>query len=450
MSDRIRVIANASKFKPASLNDLVYSPRFLSFHLQGSHFRDLLFLSGPGAQLNAIDQCDAFRSDQLDKKDYHLFVYKLEDEWYFDLRHPFGWVPSEWSYHSIVSVLKFSLPDHGVAPDDSSSLHGYVDNWFLFSRGGDASHNVRWATLKGLFDQLGISMHEEQKSCDQVVNALGWDWDTDSRLMICPTDKHEVCVSRLSGWHAKALADQPFSSEEIERLVGLMQWISSACPVAVPYVASLRAVTLRFTSTAPRSHCTIKLSAEAKECVAFLHGFFAQWDRKQPLFAGFSPICAWQYLIRCDASTLFGAGGFILPSRRSYIHAWSEEERQLALSHSTDPDRESTTVFELLGLLLFLGFLGEVLRGKRVQIELDSEPAVRCLLRGFSVTPACLLLVRKIRDHCARLCIIPRFEHILSSLNSIADHLSHNDFDQANERAKVELSLPLMSPFYHV
>jgi len=71
LSDRIRVIANLSKFTPHSVNDLVFSPKFISFHLQGHHLRDLLALSGPNPQFSAIDQQEAFRSEQLDHKDLH-------------------------------------------------------------------------------------------------------------------------------------------------------------------------------------------------------------------------------------------------------------------------------------------------------------------------------------------------------------------------------------------
>jgi len=325
-------------------------------------------------------------------------------------------------------------------------LQGYVDNWFLISKVDDDSHSSRWDVLKSAFVKLGLFMHEEQISSSQAVNAIGWDWDTKSGLMICTLDKYDACASRLLDWNSRALNNLPFSSLEFEQLVGLLQWVCAACPVIVTSLAAMRAVTLK--SNSPSSHSTygIVLSPECKESVLFLHQFFTGWNRKCSLFAGFSPVCSWEVLIRCDASTDFGAGGFSLPSRECCIYPWSEEDRRLALSHSDEPGRESTTVCELLAILLLLRFFGERLRGKRVQFESDSEPAIRILSKCFSEKPACLFVVRKIRDLCASFNIIPRWEHILSSLNSIADSLSHNDFPQAVAHAKAELSLQLKPP----
>jgi hypothetical protein len=127
------------------------------------------------------------------------------------------------------------------------------------------------------------------------------------------------------------------------------------------------------------------------------------------------------------------------------IYAWDSEDRAKALAHSVSPIRESTTFFELLGILKILTYLAPILRGKRVQIESDNEAAIRDLICCFSGKPLCMEVIAEIRDLCAINFIIPRFEHILSQFNSIADRLSHDDFTQANSLCLEEFQRPLLS-----
>ena len=128
------------------------------------------------------------------------------------------------------------------------------------------------------------------------------------------------------------------------------------------------------------------------------------------------------------------------------VHEWTSEERSRALAHREQPIRESTTFFELLGILLILLQFAPLLLGKRVQIECDNEAAVRDLVCCFSGKPQCMSVIAEIRNVCAANFITPRFEHILSQFNSIADRLSHDDFFQANELCLREFDRPLLLP----
>jgi hypothetical protein len=130
-----------------------------------------------------------------------------------------------------------------------------------------------------------------------------------------------------------------------------------------------------------------RLDDRCSAAVVALASFFESWDKSCRLFAGFSPVAQWEVLIRVDASTDFGAGGFYLPSRECFIHKWTPDERATALAHSATPLRESTTFFELKGILLALQHSALLLKGKRVQIECDNEAAVRDLTCCFSGKP---------------------------------------------------------------
>jgi hypothetical protein len=286
-------------------------------------------------------------------------------------------------------------------------------------------------------------MHEEQDSLAGIVNALGWDWDMKLGCFSCPLDKYENCLKLTSDWAARAAADDSFTLPEIESVAGLFQWISTACPAIIASVASLQALkhTMKRSAAASR-----KLDDRSKGAIIGLERFFVYWNRSCPLFSGFSPSTTWEVLIKVDASTDFGAGGFCIPSFGYLIHEWSHDERKQAMAHSEQAIRESTTFFELLGILLMLVEFAPQLAGKRVQIESDNEAAVRDLVSCFSGKPMCMRVIADIRNLCALHHIIPRFEHILSCFNMIADRLSHNDLHQANDLCQSEFSRHLLPP----
>jgi len=383
------------------------------------------------------------RADHINLAYAHFYCYQLLKEWFIDLRDPFGNIKSEYTYATIVAVLKWAFNDDCKVVVDDSKLLGYVDNWFLLSRANCLSHDSRWEYLKSVFELLGAPMHEEQSSLLSVVNALGWDWDLLTNSFSCPIDKYNNCLRLSAEWADRAQKNDLFSFVEIDSIAGLFQWISTACPAIIPAVASLQALKHALKMSGQRER---RLDSRCSSAVTALAKFFTSWNRSCPLFAGFSPVAHWDVLIRVDASTDFGAGGFCFPSRDCVIHAWSPEERARALAHSSAPLRESTTFFELQGILLILTHFAPLLRGKRVQIECDNEGAIRDLVCCFSGKPLCMDVIAQIRDLCALFSITTRFEHILACFNCIADSLSHDLFSQASAVCQLELQVALLKP----
>lgn len=443
LSQRFRVISNFSAGRAGSINSLIYSPKLISTHLQSSHLRDSLFLLGPNARFDAIDQHDAFRANHINLDDAHLYCYQVGREWFVDLRDPFGNVKSEYTYAIVVAVLKWAFECDTSLVVESSMLLGYVDNWFLLSKANCPSHDTRWVQLKAKFKLLGAPMHEEQRGKDGIVNALGWDWDLQSGFFACPEDKYANCLRLTQDWSRRAAINDSFLFSEIDSLAGLFQWISTACPAIIASVASLQALKHSLKRSGLPSS---KLDVRSKGAVIDLAAFFITWDRKCCLFAGFSPTHRWEILIKVDASTDFGTGGVCFPSLDCFVHEWSPDERSRALAHSALPIRESTTFFELLGIFLILAHFAPMLRGRRVQIECDNEAAIRDLGTCFSGKPLCMAVIADIRNLCASSFIIPRYEHILSQYNLIADRLSHNDFLQAKVLCQEEFQQALLPP----
>ena len=151
LSLRFRVISNCSAGRSARINNLVYSPKLISTHLQCAHLRVTLFHMGHQAIFNAIDQQNAFRADHIRLEDAHLYCYQVGPEWFIDhvdLRDPIGTINSEYTYAIVVAVLKWAFECDSTTVSIDSTLLGYVDNWFLLSPSGSISHDSHWIKLK--------------------------------------------------------------------------------------------------------------------------------------------------------------------------------------------------------------------------------------------------------------------------------------------------------------
>lgn len=435
-SDLFRVVGDVSAGGPSSVNRLVYDPRFLDFNLQGRFVRDSLVALGPHAQISTIDLSDAFRNDHLSQEDLHLFVYMLSDsEYYVDLRAMFGAILSEYGFRGISAVLNYGLSQpHYRVVAGRSVLTNYADNWVLMSEQHDTSHPARWSTLKALFAELNVRLHEEQLG--PRVRLLGWMWDTSDMSFTCPDDKLEVVRPITVSWADRAAGRASFSCHEIRKVVGLLQWVSAACPVISPCLGALTQA-----RTVAEQAGTVCLGEQACNAVRLLHRFMASWNGSSRLFLGFSPVSRWEALVRCDASTSDGCGGFVVPSLCCFLHLWSDAERAVATAGRL---RESTPLLELWGLARSIREFGPALQGQRVQFELDCEPAVLILRKCFSPIAGCMEAVLSVIDLCCLFHIIPKWEHILAPFNQVADALSHNDFTQAEALCKAEFGGPLV------
>ena len=169
-------------------------------------------------------------------------------------------------------------------------------------------------------------MHEEQRSSEGIVNALGWDWNLHGGCFSCPIDKYQHCVRVSDEWSRRAITNDLFTFVEIESIAGLFQWLSVACPAIIPSIASLQSLkhTMKQSGAVSR-----RLDERSKLAITDLASFFLTWYRSCLLFVSFSPVHLWEILIKVDASTDFGTGGFCFPSLNCLIHEWLPGERAM-------------------------------------------------------------------------------------------------------------------------
>ena len=437
-SDKFRLVVDFSVHDPYSFNDLCWSPKMVGVHLQASDIMTALVILGPGARVRAYDQEKAYRNQWNHRLDLHLFVYALTlREFFQDLRHPFGSLPSAFCFWCITAVLIWAAHWNGIVTP-SSVLFYFVDNYWLFSAADDLSHDSRGDLLFSFVSGLGPSLHEEQK--DPEFEGLGWEWDTVNQTITCPTLKRTFFTNQMAKFCQLAETQGWLKLKQVEKLVGVLQWLKAACPSlgclqsgARIAMASTRNRKSHRVDCAPFSSIATALKAASL--------FLSSWDGSRKFFLPFTPRHSWDILIRTDASTDFGWGGAIFPLHIACYGAWTPAERSVALrcdpSGAPTLKSASTVTYELLALRNTLHFcLVLVSRGvtfvsKRVQFELDAEAAVLCLRKFYSVIPDILAILEEIRLLAIELDLTYRFEHVLRDFNRVADALSKNSPPQA-------------------
>lgn len=443
---KIRLISNHSKYGARSVNAGCYSPKFLSFFCGPGHIRDRVAACGRGCLAWTADIPACFRRQAVLAKNMHLLVYFLRtdefgDEYFCDLATPFGWVPSEYGWQAILAVLMWHFRQLG-----HGDMLAYVDNFFkIVPRCEVAEFEAVCANLERAFEEGGIALHE--RMIGTTFKGLGWVWDLVAWVMICPEKKFASIFSLVCEWAGRVV----MSLLELQSCVGLLQWLSAGFPSGkadVAFLIHLRTRGERQQRNQGRSpqHIEVKVSKQAGESLRFWAAFLKSWDRRCPIFEGFSPHATWQALGRADACTDWGCGGVLLcPDgrgglmMRAFLHKWTAAERERAFV----TERESTGILEMEGALRWLSLFASELTGLRVQLELDNASAVLALDSCYSQNSKMMGIVRKFRETMCSHHICLRTRFILSEINAIADALSHGRLEEARWFARRDFGLEL-------
>ena len=448
--DEIRLVNHFSRgvAKAGSVNALCFSPKPIAFHCRASHLRDVMANLGCGTRVWAADIPKCFRRLRIHEDILRLFIYVCETkefgkEWWVDRSCPFGWAPSEWGWQMVLAIIMWKLRKEGF-PDTLA----YVDNFFDFSSpaGGQEAFVRRTRRLRSILAEAGIPLHEEQVGTR--FRGLGWLWDTESMMMVCPEDKFAYVCTCVVGWAAAV----SLSLKDLEKAVGILHWLSSGFPIGRAAVGHLvhdrtRAQAIAVRRSLPAERTVVRISKASRAALQFWATALPKWNRECPIVAGFTPVNSWEVLGRYDASTDWGCGGFIVlprtvtPYLLYFTHEWSPEERSAAMRC----ERESTGLLDLMGAARWLECFAPWCSGRRVQLEGDNAAATLGLQAAYSPLPSLLNVIETAMGVCVRNRITPRFCHVVGvRFNCIADCLSHDDIAQAQWHAGEEFGRALL------
>lgn len=437
-SKRFRVGSNFSAGGRGSVNSLCFSPLPISAHFSAGALRDEIAAAGPGSSCYTADIPDCFRRNRILEKLLPLFVYKVESqefgtEFFGELSTPFGWAPSEWGWQVILALVLWHFLKSGLP-----CMRAFVDNFFYVVPSG-IEFAPQVARAEAVFAELGIALHE--KGNPKLFKGLGWWWDLERMLMICPEDKFAAYTRLLTMWSSQTL----LSLQALRTAVGVLSWVSAGFPIGKPHVAHLvhlrtKGEQIMSRTGSPPASVMVRVSEEAKFTLRFWKVNLSLWDRSCPITRRFGPVASAQAMGRADASTQFGCGGLYFDGRVCllFVHEWSREELDLAFA----TERLSTGILEMLGARWWAkAFFGRC-AGLRVSLELDSASAVTGLLAGYSPNVPTMALIEPFLSECVRSHVQLKPSHVVGSIfNKVADLLSHNRVQEALCQAAEEFGV---------
>ena len=397
----IRVVHNYSEgydrhSAVGSLNDLSMSPRWICSYLTVGLLINIIVQAGPGARIAWWDVPSAFKNIPNNRELLHLFVTQLQTDegmkYFVELSNCFGWVPSEWSWQAVISLIMHCLEKTGIG-----GLQYYVDNIFCIVPSN--SKLGLDATVRKVEAELAdnnVPLHESGKGtyCDA---ALGWELDLDVKghprgwtaTIICQELKLKYYRQQVRRWSNATT----MKAKDVQILAGIMQYVATVMLVGRAFVPHVLALIKRckFGGSGPRrfrpTYPVIKLTEPVRDALRFYDSILRSWDGVAPMVQGFGPTAHDECIGFVDASTDDGCGGWIwIPATktlRGFVHLWSADEKADAFVDAF----WSSTVYESGGITMWIEQYACLCEAKRTHLRTDNRPAYDSFQRAFSDTP---------------------------------------------------------------
>ena len=234
---RIRLVSDASHggIRGTSINhNMPQEVKSVSFTL----FTDLVRQAkeaGPEGWVFCVDGDAWFRQFGITTFAEEMLYYQHRGEGYNELREPFGPANAPKDAQTMSATVarvaaRWFLPEEEPVHD---AIGSYVDDFWAFAKTEQLAWLLLWALLSAFwYLGLAVSLKKLQWPARRM-KVLGFIWDLPSQTVQIPQKKIEKARTRL-----QLVLDSPFTCrKDMERLLGLLQWISA---VAFPLRAMIR------------------------------------------------------------------------------------------------------------------------------------------------------------------------------------------------------------------
>jgi hypothetical protein len=341
---------------------------------------------------------------------YSCFEWK--GKFYCSLVPNFGWSLVPFFFTKIQRPVIGFFRAIGI---DSSV---YLDD-FLFGTPPETEKEV-YSLTTTVITGLGWKIAEKSmKAAEWEVVHLGTTIDVLKMEYRVPPPKVERVLGTLDNLLTRAARQDHVTTEELHSLEGTLSSMSLAIPpimLWVRYLAKARtARESRKVVAAPLTN-EEKWLKEVRQVIQERNG------------APINPPTA-TLTSHADAGGV-GAG--------AQLHLGSGEDKDFVWSFTEEQMGESSTVRELLAVLLLIRSARARLQGQVLRLLLDSDNAVRILLKfGTTGSEKCHELCKQITDACASINLVLRPVWVPREENQVADRLSkHFDHGELRQSAR--------------
>ena len=291
-----RIILDLSSPRGSSINEGI-SPDLYSVHY--SSFDDAVNMvrsvgHGNTCFLAKLDIKHAFRLCPVHPSDWPLLGYMWQDQFYVDIRLPFGSRSSPFIFNQFAEALLWIL----VFVFGVKNVIHYLDDFFICARSKDLCQQDM-DVMQCAFSELGVPLAPDKViGPSTCLTYLGIDIDTVSNSTRLPDTKYSDLLSTLSTWsHRKKCTKRD--------LLSLIGSLSFACKVVKPGRMFLRRLIDLSTTVSSLNH-HISLNSEACADIAWWLEFLPSWNGVE--FIQSAPLTSHALQLFTDASSIgFGA-----------------------------------------------------------------------------------------------------------------------------------------------
>ena len=191
----VRIILDLSQPDGHSVNDHIDREEFSIQYVTMDQAIAALFEAGPrGALMSKADLKHAFRLIPVRPHQWWLLGFCWQNQYYFDVRLPFGLRSACAIFNDLASVLRDAVAYHSSSP----LVFNYLDDFFFFSPAGSPLCAAAFNTFLSLCSTCGFPVAEDKSQPPSTrMELLGCVLDTNDLTISLPERKVQDIVSAL-------------------------------------------------------------------------------------------------------------------------------------------------------------------------------------------------------------------------------------------------------------
>ena len=276
-----------------------------------------------------------------------------------------------------------------------------------------------WLRLLKIAKRWNLPLHKLQAPAISA-RCLGLNWDLGDSTITLLAIKKAKYLARLKDFSSLSW----FSLKDLNRVIGVLEYLIVLIPSAKPFVRHLRAIEHAAdskTNTRRENKKTLfhndKSRLELKWWISILN----KWGGK--VNAGVKEKPSVRFFSDYSSLQSGGGGWFSLELVSWAFFQFSQEELIFLSTTKT----LSSTRGELYVIACLLRTMGPSLSGKTVTIYTDSHPSVQIERKGWSKIPEIDSILKTIATISISYNIQTIFQHVPRELNAMADSIAKGD-----------------------
>ena len=357
-----------------------------------------------GSFMAKADLKDAYRQVPLASDQYWLVGFKLQGEYYHDLRLPMGARSSCAIFERFSSALVFILKDHYQVQHVIKMLDDFL---FLGKTEQECLHGLN--AFKDLCASLNLPLAEEKTVLPgREVTFLGIALDSLRQRAAIPREK----ACKYAGDLQRALAESAIPLGRLRELTGKLEHVTCIIPGARPFIRRLHDA-----KRGPQNpDRRVPLSQGVKEDLKLWAHFLVNFNVR-PLFSFILNHRVSRLVLGSDACPK-GFGGYW--GSRCIAGKFPEPWRSVNIE-----------ALELYPILVLVGIFAEDMRDSRVTIRCDNQALVYSLNKLTSKSKQVMYFMRVLVLYILKFNIFLNATYLTSKENSFADDLSRGQVSKA-------------------